>query len=175
MSLWDGFSFLWSSQNRASRLYTAPLYISLGPSKLSAPVASPVSLPANCKLGPHFLLFVRSDRSHAKETPFRLFVHFPTSTLAVSYSLRHTQNNSDFWVLCLCCSFCLPASRAGCFLPIQVSDGLSFYSESFLDHPPLTSPHLYPLFSSRTSTKISLSLPLLTDVILLCKTMFVTQ
>lgn len=96
MSLWDGFSFLWSSQNRAARLYTAPLYISVGPSKLSAPVASPVSRPANCKLGPHFLFFGCSDRNHAKETPFRLFVHFPTSTLAVSHSLRHTQNNSDF-------------------------------------------------------------------------------
>lgn len=77
--------------------YTAsPLYISVGPPKLSAPVASPVSLPTNSKLGPLFLLFGLSDRSHAKETPFRLFVHFPTSTLGVFHSLRHTQNACDF-------------------------------------------------------------------------------
>lgn len=88
-----------------------------------------------------------------------IFPHQHTCSPSISPTY---QECLGFWVLGLCCSFCLPASHGllqSWLLPIQVSDWLSLHSESILDRPALTSSHLHPLFSSRTSIKISLSLP----------------
>lgn len=133
ISLWDGFYFLWvCSQNRAARLYSSSTlhFCRTLQTVCSSGFTSQPSY--HSKLGPPFLFFGLSDRSHAKETPFRLFVHFPTSTLGVFHSLRHPQNACDFESFAFVVpSAPLPPRQADSF-PFQFQMGCPFTPKASL-------------------------------------------